>query len=87
MPKIRQATSCSNGRKDVIWKRRSSFITWLMGQSAPAAKLEGVSDEPESYAAVQTDFDRLGNGPANLIKFSEERCQALHLRKNDPMHQ
>lgn len=63
MPKIRQAVSCSDDRKEVS-RERSSFITWMMVWSAPAAKLRGASDEPESYAAVQKDFHRLGNGPA-----------------------
>lgn len=59
----------------------------MMDQSAPAAKPGGVGDEPESYAAAQRDFDRLGSGPANLMKFSEERCKVVHLGENDPMHQ
>lgn len=59
----------------------------MMGQSAPAAKLGGVSAEPESYAAIRRGFHRLGNGPANLIRLNEEGCQVLHLGKNDPMHQ
>lgn len=59
----------------------------MVDQSAPSAKLGGIGDDPESYAAFQSDFHRLGNGPANLIKFSEERCQVLHLVENDPMRQ
>lgn len=58
-----------------------------MDQSAPTAKLGGIGDEPESYGTVQRDFHRLGSGPANLIKFSGERCQVLHLGENDPVHQ
>lgn len=45
-----------------------------MGQSASSAKLGGVGDEPESCAAIQRDFHRLGNELTNLTKFmhSEE---------------
>lgn len=66
--------------------RRSSFITWMMDQSAPTAKLGGAGDEPESSAAVERDFHRLRSGAANLLKFSEERCRVVHLEENDPMH-
>lgn len=63
-----------------------SFITWMMGQNASSAKLGGVGDEPESCAAIQRDFHRLGNEPTNVTKFHEEKCQVLHPGRNDPIH-
>ncbi|KAK4822973.1 hypothetical protein QYF61_024488 [Mycteria americana] len=33
---------------------------------------------------LSTGFWQAGNGPTNLMKFNEEKCQVLHLGRNDP---
>lgn len=48
-------------------------------------KLGGRIDIPRSCAAVQKELDRLEKlANRNLVKFSEEKCEVLHLGKNSP---
>jgi len=50
--------------------------------------LGGVTDMPEGCHAIQRDIDRLDKWASrSLMKFSKENCKALHLGRNNPMHQ
>ena len=51
-------------------------------------KLKGAADTPEGSAAIQWILNRLDKwADRNLMKFNEGKCEVLHLRRNNPMHQ
>ncbi|GAB0186899.1 mitochondrial enolase superfamily member 1 [Grus japonensis] len=51
-------------------------------------KLGGVAGTPEGRPVIQRVLDRLEKlANRNLMKFNKEKCKALHLGRNDPMHQ
>ena len=45
-------------------------------------KLKGVSDTPESCAAIQQDMNRLSWSGRNLKRFNKGQCRVLYLWKN-----
>jgi len=56
-------------------------------QFAEDTKLGGVADVPEGRAANQRDLCKLEKWAArNLMKFSKEKYQILHLGRNNPRH-
>ncbi|KAM9591200.1 putative nicotine oxidoreductase isoform 2-T3 [Morphnus guianensis] len=57
-------------------------------QFADDTKLGEVADTPEGHAAIQRDLDKLENwADRNLMHFNKGKCQVLHLRRDNPMHQ
>jgi len=43
---------------------------------------------PEGHAAIQRGLNRLEKWAGrNLLKFKEEKCKVLHLKRNNPRHQ
>ncbi|KAK4825924.1 hypothetical protein QYF61_003419 [Mycteria americana] len=49
-------------------------------------ELAGVVDTQDDCAAIQRGLNRLEKqADRNLMKFSKEKCQVLHLGKNNPM--
>jgi len=81
------ARSLIGGQQWVQSRLTSSLMIWVMGQSVPSAKLEGMADKPESQAAIQRDLYRLEKrADRNLIKFSET-FKVLHLGRNNLTHQ
>ncbi|GAB0182112.1 cAMP-dependent protein kinase inhibitor alpha [Grus japonensis] len=71
------------------------FINNLVdGTECPLSKFAGnsklgvVSDTPEGHAAIQRDLDRLEKwANRKVMKFTKEKCEILHLRRNNPKQQ
>ena len=51
-------------------------------------KLGRVADTSEVHAAIQRDLNRLEKrADRNLMKFNNRKCKALHLGRNNTMHE
>lgn len=63
-------------------------MIWMMGQFCCGTELGGVDDMMEGCTAIQRDCDSLDNWAArNLMKFNKGKSKALHLGRNNSMHQ
>ncbi|KAK4824376.1 hypothetical protein QYF61_014036 [Mycteria americana] len=59
-----------------------------LSKFADDTKLGGVANMPAGHAAIQRDLDRLEKwDDRNLMKLNKEKCEVLHLGRNNPMHQ
>jgi len=59
-----------------------------LSKFADDTELGGVADTPEGHASIQRDLDRLEKwANRNLMKFNNERCEVLHLGRNNARHQ
>ncbi|KAJ7410793.1 hypothetical protein WISP_106189 [Willisornis vidua] len=51
-------------------------------------KLGGVTETPDGCAAIQRNLDKQEKwANRNVMKFSKERYEVLHLERNNPVHQ
>lgn len=51
-------------------------------------KVRGMTDTPDSSAAIQQDLDRLNFwAERNPVRFNKGQCRVLHMGRNNPKHQ
>lgn len=63
-------------------------IKFTLSKFADVSKLGGVADRAKGSAAIQQDLNRLESWAESiLIDFSKRKCRALHLGRNNCMHQ
>ncbi|KAK4824374.1 hypothetical protein QYF61_014034 [Mycteria americana] len=56
-----------------------------LSKFADDTKLGGVANMPAGHAAIQRDLDRLEKwDDRNLTKLNKEKCEVLHLGRNNP---
>ncbi|GAB0202845.1 mitochondrial enolase superfamily member 1 [Grus japonensis] len=94
-------SSVTSRSREICKEANLVFMSTLKGERCPHdgaecalrkfsddTRLRGVTDTPEGCAAIQRELDRLEKwADKNLVTFNKERCEVLHLGRNNPMHQ